>query len=306
MRKNIGKTITEGTAYQRALLLAEIRAHHRTTRELLVSASELRQLEDSFRKPKEIEIYQRFKRLEDLLPLAINVLQGARLDVGVKAERLRGLILYWTAVEEAEELANLLLWRAAKDPEGRLAILGETLGNYELSTELAFVKPRVDKEAFVWLDVRGGRDAIAFNLEGQGKSGPNAPQRVEGKPQKWRGLLEVLEEARQSLIVSAMRFMSYTRAVLDVMDEQRFNVKLYRESVESGPKALRELLKLYGRYSASGGVEDWEIFASSRAQDLNRRLYDYSVDIDSLGLVEEDYHAFRINHLIPAKGYDQT
>lgn len=275
MKKDLGKIVSSGTPTQRALLLAEVVAHANYTREILLTEDELRRLRDSFRSPKEIALYNKFNRLDRLISGAINVYQGGHYEALYRLTSLKGWLLYWDAIEEAEVIFNcLLLDGFPDDPKRRKKLAKNTIkGSGFIYGEFI-----VEEDGVVKLEVE--------KTEGERKS-----------------LREALDDMREGLIQAVTRQLSWEKAMLDVMEDEGFKVKTYKNIIKRVSDELKGQLGLWGRHSA----ENQEKYSSlgkirkTRLQSLLLRSYNYEIDISKIEVNQADYDYFRAQHLTGAE-----
>jgi len=108
-KKDIGKILTTGSPKQRILLIAEERARSKFFKERLLTEGEFNQLSNSFKKPNEIKLWNEFRSLDETITNAIINLQGKMFEVLMNYSNLRGYILVWNTIENAELLVNSVL-----------------------------------------------------------------------------------------------------------------------------------------------------------------------------------------------------
>ena len=120
-KKDIGKILTTGSPKQKILLIAEDRARHRYFQEELLTDSDFNQLFNSLKKPNEIKLWKEFRELDETVSNAIVNLQGILFEVKMNYSNLRGYILVWNSIENAELLVNSVL-HEIKDPKERKRI----------------------------------------------------------------------------------------------------------------------------------------------------------------------------------------
>jgi hypothetical protein len=275
MKKDLGKIVSSGTPTQRALLLAEVVAHANYTREILLTEDELRRLRDSFRSPKEIALYNKFNRLDRLISGAINVYQGGHYEALYRLTRLKGWLLYWDAIEEAEVIFNCLLLDSFPDDAKKRSKVAK---NSIKGSGFIYGEFTVEDDGVVKLEV----------------------EKTEGER---RSLREALDEMREGLIQSVTRQISWEKALLDVMEDEGFKVKTYKNIIKRVSDELKGQLGLWGRHSA----ENQEKYSSlgkirkTRLQSLLLSSYNYEIDISKIEVNQADYDYFRAQHLTGAE-----
>ncbi len=218
-KKNIGKILTTGSTKQRLLLLAEDRARLTHNMEPLLTDQESTQLYESFKKPNEIKLWNKWIRIDRLVGSAVMNLQGLQFEVLMHYSNLRGFILIWETIQEAEALSNLIL-HEIKDQEERIKISSQAskLGNF------LFTKTEIDKEGYLDLNI---------NFE-KGTKSPN--------------LWFVMNNVKQKAINSAVMFLSWRQAILDTMEEEDFNIKTYIDMVNSMTNKIHEPIIGWNKY----------------------------------------------------------
>ena len=120
-KKDIGKILTTGSTKQRLLLLAEDNARAKYSQERLLTDHEINQLSESFKKPNEIQLWNKWLKVDRVVTSAIINLQGLKFEVLMNYSNLRGYILVWNSIENAELLVNSVL-HEIKDPKERKLI----------------------------------------------------------------------------------------------------------------------------------------------------------------------------------------
>ena len=106
-KKDIGKILTTGSPKQRLLLLAEDNARAKYSQEGLLTEHEINQLSESFKKPNEIQLWNKWLKVDRVVSTAIMNLQGLKFEVLMHYSNLRGYILVWETIQEAEVLSTI-------------------------------------------------------------------------------------------------------------------------------------------------------------------------------------------------------
>ena len=99
-KKDIGKILTTGSTKQRLLLLAEDNARAKYSQERLLTDHEINQLSESFKKPNEIQLWNKWLKVDRVVTSAIMNLQGLKFEVLMHYSNLRGYILVWETIPE--------------------------------------------------------------------------------------------------------------------------------------------------------------------------------------------------------------
>lgn len=214
-KKDIGKILTTGSPKQRLLLLLEDTARAKYGEERLLTDSEYNQLSDSFKKPTEIKLWNNWLRVDRAVSNAIMNLQGLKYEVLMHYSNLRGYILVWDTIQQAEVLSNHIL-HEIKDLEERIKISSQAgkLGKF------LFTDIQIDKEGY--LDI-----SIDFEEEEYENMEYNSKKIKTKKYSLWYVMNNVKKEA----INSAIRFLSWREAILDYMEEEGFTVKIYKDKI---------------------------------------------------------------------------
>lgn len=153
-KKDIGKILTTGSPKQRMLLIAEDIARGKYFQERLLTDSEFNQLSESFKKPNEIKIWNEFRRADETITNALNNLQGSKFEVLMNYSNLRGYILVWNSIENAELLVNSVL-HEIKDIKDRRRIAEEGAKG----VDLLFSKTEPDQEGYIEIKVDFEKDS---------------------------------------------------------------------------------------------------------------------------------------------------
>lgn len=271
MKKDLSSIVSTGTPTQRALLMAEVIAHANWSRtgEQLLSEAELKRLSESFKSPREIQLWNKFSKLDKLIGAGINSYQGGHFETLYRIAQLEGLILSWDVMEEAEVAFNCLLLAAlpGDDKQGarkKAAMKGLAKRSFPL-----------------------GR----YDVEEDGTVILKSHHELQDMPQN-------LLRRKQELEKAVVRQLSWEKALLDVMAEEGFRVKTYKQIIREISQDLKKQLLLWGRYSAE--YRDKIAPAYPRAAEILRE-HDYSVNLEKLEISQEDYEYFRENHLSPAR-----
>lgn len=210
-KKDIGKILTTGSPRQRALLIAENIAKGKYGKNNILTLSEHEQLTNSFNKPNEIKVYNEFKRIDSSITNAINSLQGVTFEVLMNYSNLRGYILVWNSIENAELLVNSVL-HEIKDPEERKKLAKK--GTKEV--DLLFSKTEIDIEGYVDIKVDFDKETYENN------------RLIKTKE---FSLLNVMDNVKMEAEQSVIKFISWESATLDYMENKGFNVKTYKDAI---------------------------------------------------------------------------
>jgi hypothetical protein len=216
-KKDISKILTTGSAKQRLLLLAENTGGLNFGKPAILTDHEINQLSDSFKKPNEIKLWNEWLKIERKIGVAIMTLQGLLFEVKINYSNLRGYILVWNSIENAELLVNSVL-HEIKDPLERKRIAKSgTKG-----VDLLFSKTAPDEEGYI--DIK-----VDFEKESYKGSKYNSEPVVT----KEYSLLYVMNNVKNEATTSAIKFLSWREAILDYMDETGFKVKAYKDVIQN-------------------------------------------------------------------------
>jgi hypothetical protein len=215
-KKDISKILTTGSVKQRILLVAEQRARATYGKELILTEHEYNQLSDSFKKSNEIKLWNEWNKHALNITQSISNLQGLLFEVKMNYSNLRGYILVWNSIENAELLVNSVL-HEIKDPLERKRIAKRgTKG-----VDLLFSKTSPDEEGYI--DIKIDFEKKTY----KGKKYNEEPVKT-----KEYSLLYVMNNVKKEATTSVIKFLSWRQAILDYMDETGFNVKTYKDTIQ--------------------------------------------------------------------------
>lgn len=256
-KKDISKLLTTGSAKKRAFLIAEERARGKYFQKKLLTEKEFRQLNESFKSPKEIDLWNEFKELDETITNALINLQGKMFEVLMNYSNLRGYILVWNSIENAEMLVNSVL-HEIKDPEDRKRIAEAGAKG----VDLLFTRTEPDQEGYIEIN-------------------------IDHKEEKYR-LLKVMNNVKKEVEISVIRYLSWERATLDFMEERGFKVKTYIEQLKIMTAKVYDPIVGWGKYS---GKLDSPV-SHPRLEKLMKK-YAISPNMEDLKVDEEEYSWFR-------------
>jgi len=256
-KKDIGKILTTGSAKKRALLIAEDRARGKYFQEKLLTDSEFNQLSDSFKKPNEIKLWNEFKELDETITNALINLQGKMFEVLMNYSNLRGYILVWNSIENAEMLVNSVL-HEIKDPKERKRIAEDGAKGIDL----LFSKTEPDQEGYIEIN-------------------------IDHKEEKYR-LLKVMNNVKKEVETSVIKYLSWERAILDFMEERGFNVKTYKQHIKQMTTQVYSPIIGWAKYSG-------ELNTGIPHPRLEKIIKKYAIcpNMDELKVDEAQYNWFR-------------
>ena len=272
-KKDISKILTTGSLKQRILLVAEQRARHTYGKELILTDHEFNQLSDSFKKSNEIRLWNEWNKHAVKVIGAISNLQGLMFEVQVNYSNLRGYILVWNSIENAELLVNSVL-HEIKDPKERKRIAESGAKG----VDLLFSKTAPDQEGYI---------DIKIDFEKQTYKGKEEP-----KVTKEYSLLYIMNNVKEEATASAIRFISWRQAILDYMEENNFNIKTYKEILQGFTDRVYAPIIGWEKYSG-------EINTGLPHPQVEKLLKKYAITpkIEELKVDEVVYNTFKIDFL---------
>jgi len=275
-KKDISKILTTGSLKQRILLVAEQRARHTYGKELILTDHEFNQLSDSFKKSNEIRLWNEWNKHAVKVIGAISNLQGLMFEVQVNYSNLRGYILVWNSIENAELLVNSVL-HEIKDPKERKRIAESGAKG----VDLLFSKTAPDQEGYI---------DIKIDFEKQTYKGKKYNE--EPDVTKEYSLLYIMNNVKEEATASAIRFISWRQAILDYMEENNFNIKTYKEILQGFTDRVYTPIIGWEKYSG-------EINTGLPHPQVEKLLKKYAITpkIEELEVNEEEYNRFKIDFL---------
>lgn len=256
-KKNIDKVLTSGSPKQRLLLIAEERARGKYFKERLLTEGEFNKLNESFRKPNEVKLWNEFRNLDETITNAIINLQGKIFEVLMNYSNLRGYILVWNTIENAELLVNSVLHEIKNQEERRrIAKAGAT------DVNILLVKTEPDQEGYIDINIDPKEEKISLQY--------------------------AMNNVKKEVETSVIQYLSWERATLDFMEERGFNVKTYKEQIKIMTAKIYEPIIGWDKYSG-------EISSPLSHPRLERIVKKYAIcpNMDDLKVDEEEYNWFR-------------
>jgi len=272
-KKDISKILTQGTPLKKMLLIAEDIARGKYLKDRILTDKEFNTLSNTFKKDKEIKIWNKFRRADETVSNAIVNLQGALFELKMNYSNLRGYILVWNSIENAELLVNSVL-NEIKDTTERKRV--SNLGAKGIN--LLFSKTTSDEEGYIDIKVDYKKDFFkGGNLEN------------ESEQTNERSLWYVMNNVKREITTSAIKWLSWEKALNDYIEETGFNVKTYKDKIQS----MRDdvFTPIIGWQKYSGDI--------SIGVDINPNiemlLKDYEIcpNIYELGIDESEYNFFK-------------
>ena len=273
-KKNISKVLASGSPTQRMKLLAEDIARGKFNKERLLSDAEANALSDSFKKPQEIRVYNKYNQADKTVTNAIMNLQGLKYEVSMHYSNLRGYILVWQTMEEAELLANGIL-NETKDLKERERIA--EVGKKGIS--FLFTDLETDQEGY--LDIK-----IDFD-----KDIPGGTKRITDPEREKRiTLWVVMNNVKAQAIKAATDFTSWKRAILDYMDEENFDVKTYKEILEQFAQEVYSPPIQWAKYNSD--LNEFIPGLSHKRADKLKEYYSILPKLSEIAEVDEEVYSW--------------
>ena len=278
-KKNISKTLNSGSPTQRIKILMEDLARLRFGKERLLSDAEANALSDSFKSTQEIKIYNKYNHANKVVTNAIMNTQGLKFEVLMHYSNLRGYILVWQTMEEAELLANGIL-NETKDLKERKRIA--EVGKKGIS--FLFTDLEIDQEGYLDIQIDFDKDRPTLSKERD----PDREKRIT--------LWGVMNNVKASAIKRATEFTSWKRAILDYMDEEGFNIKTYKEMLEQFAQEVYAPPIQWTKYNSD--VNEFIPGLPHKRADKLKEYYSILPKLSEIAEVdEEDYSWFKKNIL---------
>jgi hypothetical protein len=279
-KKDIGKVLTTGSTKQRLLLLAEDFAREKYSQERLLTDHEVNQLTQSFKKPNEGKLYNKWLRVDRAVTTAIMNLQGLKFEVLMHYSNLRGYILVWETIQEAEVLSNHIL-HEIKDQEERIKTASQagSLGKF------LFTNIQTDKEGYLDINIDFEEDTY------RDENGKIVGLKEKGIKSKKYSLWYVMNNVKKEAINSAIKFLSWREAILDYMEEEGFSIKTYRDIINSMTEDIHKPIIGWTKYQSDEKrfIPD---YPNSRADKLKAK-YAITPNIRELEVDPEIYNYFK-------------
>lgn len=262
-KKDISKILTTGSAKQRALLLAEDIARGKYNTDKILTDHEFNEITESFNKPNEIKIYEKFRRSDRIVTNALLNIQGLKFEALMNYSNLRGYIILWNSIENTEQIVNTILHEIKdKKERKRIAEKGVTGGKLLLS------KNTIDEEAYLEIE-------------------------IDFKATKDHSLWFLMNNVKKEAIASATKFISWSQALEDFMEEEGFNVKTYKEILNSMREDLYKPL-IWDKYSQEATTF---IPGIDKRADRIKNKYNIAPNIKEIEVDKDHYSYFKTEFL---------
>jgi len=280
-KKDIGKLLTTGSLKQRMLLIAEDVARGKYFQDNLLSDSEFNQLSDSFKKPNEIKLWNKFRRADETVAHALINLQGLLFEIKMNYSNLRAYILVWNSIENAELLVNSVL-HEVKDAKERRRIAEDGAKGINL----LFSNTELDQEGYIEIKIDFERDSY------KDENGKKVGYKEKGIKTKKHSLWQVMNNVKKETETSVIKYLSWESAILDYMEEKGFNVKTYKDKIKEMTTQVYSPIVGWAKYSGELNIG----LPHPRLEEIIKK-YSICPNIDELKVDEVDYSFFK-KHII--------
>lgn len=284
-KKDIGKILTTGSLRQRALLIAEEVARGKFFLDKLLTDNEFNQLSNSFRKPNEIKLYNEFLKIDETVTNGIVNLQGLLFEVKMHYSNLRGYVLTWNTIENAEVLVNAIL-HEIKDVKERKRIAKEGAKDIDI----LFTKTIPDQEGYIDIDI----DAEDEDYSEEDFK-PEIKERLK-KTTKYT-LWNVMNNVKGETERAVRKYLSWERAILDYMDENGFNVKTYKDKIKEMNDQVNTPIIGWSKYYGKNHTG-----LSHPALDRILKQFAICPNVEELNVDETEYRYYR-KYFLDRKDY---
>ena len=276
-KKDIGKILTTGSPKLRAILYWEDIARGKCFQEKLLTDSDRIQLSNSFKKPNEIKLWNEFRKLDDTVANAIVNLQGLKFEVLMNYSNLRGYILVWNSIENAELLVNSVL-HEIKDPKERKRIAEDGAKGIDL----LFSKTEPDQEGYIEIKVDFEKNSY------KDENGKYIGYKEKPKKTKEYSLWYVMNNVKKEVETSVIKYLSWESATLDFMEERGFNVKTYKQQIKQMTTQVYSPIIGWAKYSGELNIG----LPNPRLEKIIKK-YAICPNMDELKVDEAQYNWFR-------------
>jgi hypothetical protein len=280
-KKDIGKLLTTGSPKQRVLLIAEDIARGKYFQDKLLSDSEFNQLSDSFKKPNEIKLWNEFRNAGATVGNALINLQGLLFEIKMNYSNLRGYILVWNSIENAELLVNSVL-HEIKDAKERKRIAEDGAKGIDL----LFSKTEPDQEGYIEIKIDFEKDSY------RDENGKLIGYKEKPRKTKETSLWYVMNNVKKEVENSVIKYLSWESALLDFMEDKGFNVKTYKDIIKDMTTQVYSPIIGWAKYSG-------ELNTGLPHPRLEEIIKKYSIcpNMDELKVDEDIYNWFK-KHII--------
>ena len=206
-------------------------------------------------------------------------LQGLKYEVLMHYSNLRGYILVWQTMEEAELLANGIL-NETKDLEERKRIA--EVGKKGIN--LLFMNMETDQEGYLDIQIEFDKDIPKFSKY----RNPDREKQIT--------LWGVMNNVKAQAIKQATEFTSWKQAIKDYMDEEGFDIKTYKEMLEQFAQEVYAPPIQWTKYNSD--VKEFIPGLPHKRADKLKEYYSILPKLSEIAEVDEEvYSWFRKNIL---------
>lgn len=264
--KDVDKVVANGSLKTRLLLLFEDIAKFQFDQERILTASDFQRLFETISKPREVKLYDTFRKIDSNIIEAIVNLRGLMFEVKMHYSDLRGYLLLVDSLEKTEAMVNIVLGEI-KDVNKQKSIIRGLKGASLLLSNID-----VNEEGFMDIQIDFEKSNYSSDI-----------------PLKLRQytLLEAMENVKKLVIDRAVRFLSWEKAILDYMEETDFNIKTYKDHIQKLSADIKR------------PVIGWDPSKEPREKTLNpkadKRIIKNTMfpNISDLKINKEDYDWFK-------------
>lgn len=257
-RKTTPSNTSKGTLKKRILMLAENSARLQYFMTPIMSEAEAEAIASSITSKSDIAYWEKVKQMDSKVMGAIQNIQGLSFELMMHKSNLRGYILLWNAIETSELLANSILQEIPNKDE-RKEISKRALNQAFRPTEILLSKTSVDEEGYIELSIDFEKEIYSKEVD-------------DYIPSRRQSLQFAMDRVREDVIDRATTLKSWIAALRDYMKRNSFNLKVYKEKIDS----IEDL--------ALSDVVNWSKYLESQ-KNFNY-IYDNSTLIDS---IKQDY-----------------
>lgn len=268
-KKDIARIIKEGTREEKLVLLSEDIARHKSNKERILSDIEVDSMVDKFTTQTEIQHYNKFRYIDDTITVAIATLTALRFELETHFSNLRGYILVWNTIENAELLANSIL-HEIKDEKERKRIAEKA----SKRVNLLFGKTAPDQEGYIEVNI----------------GTKNAPIKNENYT-----LWYVMGNVERDFSKNMVKFLSWKKAILDYMQETGFKIPTYEEIIENIHAEVNSFA-IWNKYTTS--VETFSKNQPPERIDKLKTQFDVTAKTDDLKVNMTIYKNFKAKHFV--------
>ena len=273
-KKDISRGLKNGSLKNRLVLFFDNKARIVYGKDRVLSIKEEDALFESFKKPNEVKRWNKWLKHSKTINVAIINLQNTLFEVKMNYNNLRGYILVWNTVEHSELLANSIL-HEIKDTTERLKVAMKG----SKGRELIFTQTNIDKEGYLDLKIDFKKETYLGLKKGE-----------EPRITNEFCLKLLLDAVKRETNKSIIKFISWRKAILDYIEEKEFNIKTYKDIIDTLTEDLHTPVIGWVKY-----LSKEETFFRSKNPQLDelKKKYDSTPIIDDLNIDIEEYNYFK-------------